>query len=165
MQNAIAGAMNGSSLHILLGASFLFGLLHALGPGHRKGILITYFLGEGYAPVKGMAAVHALSAVLLVGGFFFLTTRPLSTSVNTTHNILMMITWALILAIGIWMLLSGLRHSQSGKSKGFKALIASGAVPCPGASAIMILAVFQKAYVAGMISVLAMSQEWVFFWQ
>lgn len=152
------------SLMIMLGASFLFGLVHALGPGHRKGILISFFLGENYAPLKGiaagflLAAVHALSAVMLVGGLFYFTSKPLSTSVNNTQNLLLTITWGIVLLIGLWMIIRGIRHRhRTGSKTGLRALILSGAVPCPGASAIMILAVAQKAFLLGAMAVISMS--------
>lgn len=174
MQNTIAGIITevksgrgSGSLLLMLGVSFIFGLLHAAGPGHRKGILISFFLGEGYAPLKGIAAgflmagVHALSAVVLVGGLYFLTTRPLSTTVNTTQNLLMAITWGIIFLMGLWLLFRGIRHrhrsNETGSRMGLGALVLTSAVPCPGASAIMIFAVAQKAFLPGVLSVAAMS--------
>lgn len=161
-----AGSLS-EGLFVLLGASFLYGLVHAIGPGHRKGVLLAFFLGEGHAPIKGilagflLAGVHALSAILLVGGLFYLTTRPVFTSVNNAEGILMITTWGIILLMGIWMAVSGFRQSrhpdETGSRKRFGALILSGTVPCPGASAIMILAVSRNAFFLGTASVAAMS--------
>ena len=174
MQETISGNLEdlrsgrgSSSLLLLLGAALLYGMVHALGPGHRKGVLAAYFLGRASAPLKGVAAgfllalVHALSAVILVGGIYYLTRNALSTTVNDAQNLLNIITWGVILVLGGWMIRQGLGR-RSGKEKvseriSFGGLIMSATVPCPGASAIMILAVSQNAFLLGVAAVLAMS--------
>ncbi len=52
-----------ASLLILLGASFAYGILHAAGPGHRKTVLFSIFLGKKAAPWEP-AALGFLSALV-----------------------------------------------------------------------------------------------------
>ncbi len=176
LQNSIANTMlqvntNGSlkNLWLLILFSFVFGILHAMGPGHRKAILVTYFLGEGTKPIKGvitgflLAIVHAISAILLVGGFYLFTTRSLLISVNQAQSILFPLTYGIIFLLGLWLIFHGVKdfnHSNENKKKknrGLGGLILSGLVPCPAASAIMILAVASKAAKIGILSVIFMS--------
>ena len=158
------------SLGVLLGVSFVFGVLHAMGPGHRKAVLVTYFLGEGTKPIKGfitgflLALVHAASAIILVGGLYLFTSRSLLLSVDKTQAILFPATYAIILILGIWMIFQGIRENRSKNNPfrstdktGIRGLILSGLIPCPAASAIMILAVAGNALPIGIISVLMMS--------
>lgn len=174
LQRSIADSMtkiNGTGgaehLWFLMGISFVFGVLHAIGPGHRKGILVTYFLGEKTKPLKGiataflLAAVHAASAIILVGGFYLFTTQSLLLSVDKAQNLLFPMTYGIILALGIWMIIHGIMDTRlktdSRKSIGLGGIILSGLVPCPAASAIMILAVAGNAVVIGILSIIMMS--------
>jgi ABC-type nickel/cobalt efflux system permease component RcnA len=156
------------SLWILLGISFVFGILHAAGPGHRKTVLVAYFMGKGTKPLKGilagfmLAAVHAASAIVLVGGFYLFTTRSLLVSVDQAQTLLFPLTYGIILVLGIWMTAHGIKDYRSPQSPDRKNgslgwLIFSGLVPCPAASAIMILAVVGNATIIGIISITAMS--------
>ena len=47
---------NPGSLFILLGISFIFGFLHVMGPGHRKMLVVGYFMGEESKPLMGLTA-------------------------------------------------------------------------------------------------------------
>ena len=156
------------SLWLLLGVSFIFGVLHALGPGHRKAVLVTYFLGRGAKPAKGflagflLALVHAVSAIVLVGGLYLFTTHSLLISVDRAQNLLFPVTYAIILILGIWMIIHGImeyraKRKNTGKDRGIAGLILSGLVPCPAAAAIMILSVAGDAVLLGIISILFMS--------
>ncbi|MCD4777256.1 MAG: hypothetical protein K8S15_14555 [Candidatus Aegiribacteria sp.] len=167
MQN-VKDKGNLGSLFILLGVSFLFGFLHVIGPGHRKMLVIGYFMGEKAKPMMGimagflLALVHAGSAIVLVGGFYWFASRSLLVSVNQAELFLFPITYGIVLLLGAWMLYHGVRgyrrHEQSrADSKSIGGLILSGLVPCPGASAIMIFAVTSDATLLGILAVLAMS--------
>ncbi len=175
LQNSIAELMtdlkqtgNSGKLWTLLGLSFLFGILHAIGPGHRKAVLVAYFLGEGTKPLRGiiigflLAAVHAVSAIILVGGLYLFTTKSLLLSVNKTQQFLMPFTYGIITLLGIWIVFETIRHkghkkaTSSGKT-GTRGLILSGIVPCPAASAIMILSVATSSVPIGIFSILSMS--------
>ena len=156
------------SLFVLLGVSFLFGLLHVIGPGHRKMLVIGYFIGEEARPLMGimagflLALAHAGSAVVLVGGFYWFASRSLLVSVNQAELFLFPITYGIVFLLGAWMLYQGVRgyrrHEQSrADSKSLGGLILSGLVPCPAASAIMIFAVTSDAMFLGILAVLAMS--------
>ncbi len=156
------------SLFVLLGASFLFGFLHVIGPGHRKMLVIGYFMGEEAKPVMGfmagflLALVHAGSAIVLVGGFYWCASRSLLVAVNQAELFLFPITYGIIVVLGAWMLYQGARGYRRNEqcradAKGIGGLILSGLVPCPGASAIMIYAVTSDAMLLGILAVLAMS--------
>ena len=156
------------SLFVLLGVSFVFGFLHVMGPGHRKMLVIGYFMGEEAKPAMGimagflLALVHAGSAIVLVGGFYWFASRSLLVSVNQAELFLFPVTYGIILVLGVWMLYQGARGYRRNEqyradAKGIGGLILSGLVPCPGASAIMIYAITSDAMFLGILAVLAMS--------
>ena len=156
------------SLFVLLGASFVFGFLHVIGPGHRKMLVIGYFMGEEAKPVMGLLAgfllslVHAGSAIVLVGGFYWFASRSLLVSVNQAELFLFPITYGIVVLLGAWMLYQGVRgysrhELRHAEAKGLGGLVLSGLIPCPGASAIMIFAITSDAMLLGILAVLAMS--------
>jgi len=159
---------NPGSLCILLGVSFVFGFLHVMGPGHRKMLVIGYFMGEESRPLMGLTAgfllslAHAGSAIVLVGGFYWFASRSLLVSVNQAELVLLPVTYGIVALLGVWMIYQGFRgyrrnEKRNAGSKGLWGLVLSGLVPCPGASAIMILAVTSDALLLGVLAVLAMS--------
>ena len=52
--------------------AFIYGLVHTLGPGHGKAVVISYFVGEGGGLMRGVgmgtriAIFHVLSAIVVV---------------------------------------------------------------------------------------------------
>ncbi len=167
MQN-VKDKGNLESLFVLLGISFVFGFLHVIGPGHRKMLMIGYFMGEKAKPLMGLMAgfllslVHAGSAIVLVGGFYWFASRSLLVSVNQAELFLFPVTYGIVFLLGAWMLYQGVRGYRRNErtradSKGIGGLVLSGLVPCPGASAIMIFAITSDAMPLGILSVLAMS--------
>ena len=165
---SVADRGNFQSLILLLGISLAYGFLHVISPGHRKTLLIGYFISEEARPLLGittgflLALVHAGSAIILVGGFYWFASRSLLVSVNQAELFLFPITYGIIVFLGIWMFYQGVRgyrqnHLHSADAKGIGGLILSGLVPCPGAAAIMIFAVASDAMLLGILSVLAMS--------
>ena len=55
-----------------LGIAFLYGMVHAFGPGHGKFIIISYFMGREVRIGRGIlmaiqvAVVHVIAAVVIV---------------------------------------------------------------------------------------------------
>jgi nickel/cobalt exporter len=49
-------ASSASGVIALLGLAFAYGLLHALGPGHRKMALAAYFVARPSHPLQGVTA-------------------------------------------------------------------------------------------------------------
>ena len=176
LQNNIAEALQGitegdglRALLPLLTLSFAYGFLHAFGPGHRKTVLVGYFVGKkrgvdvaAWAGVL-LALVHAGSAVVLVGGFSWIAVRSLTLSINQAERILMPASFGIIAILGIWMIVSGLldlrRKSASAERevRGLGGLILSGLVPCPAAASIMVLSIAYRRVWVGIVSVAAMS--------
>ena len=160
-----------AALLVLTGLAFLYGFIHALGPGHRKTVLLGYFLGEKARPAAGittgilLALAHAGSALILVGGFSWLAVNSMLVSINRAEQYLYPATYGIISLLGIWMLVQGIRefrgreHAGSGRSvnAGTGGIILSGLVPCPGASAIMFFSIASGGIWVGIIAVLVMS--------
>jgi ABC-type nickel/cobalt efflux system permease component RcnA len=95
-------------------ASFIYGVLHAIGPGHGKAIITSYALANERTARRGVilafmsAAFQALSAIILVA-ILALLFRATKERMQLTEAWLETISAALIVAFGAWLLWGQLR--------------------------------------------------------
>ena len=156
-------------LMVLYALSFLYGGLHASGPGHRKTIVFSLFLsreariweplGFGFL----LALLHGGSAVLLI--LFYKSTAGPLLSRNLNAATLQMEGWAytLLLALSLFLLAGAVRHAVKGHShresekRSLMAIALTGFFPCPGAIMILIFTLTQDLLGMGVTTVLIMS--------
>ena len=146
--------------------AFLYGLVHTLGPGHGKAVVISYFVGEGGGLMKGVrmgtkiAIFHVFSAVIVVWVMDF-AVRQATGSAPSDYRTVKLISYASIALIGAWMLWTALRagknhdhdhdedHSHhsgcdacaaAASKKGMSGwlALAVGSVPCTGALLVLL---------------------------
>jgi nickel/cobalt exporter len=100
---------------ILLFASFLYGVVHAAGPGHGKVVIGAYALATRQtarrAAIIALAAAfaQAVTAIVLIGmatGVF----RAASSTVTTAAGWLELASYALIMGLGLWLSLRAVRR-------------------------------------------------------
>ncbi len=97
--------------------AFLYGVFHALGPGHGKTVIVGYFLGRGGSIPRGMAMAswialsHVIGAILIVGVVHVVLSHSLATPVEETLW-LRLVSYGAILAIGLVMLAMTLRDRR-----------------------------------------------------
>ena len=101
-------------LATLLFFSFLYGVVHAAGPGHGKVVISSYLLAQESRVRRGIqlsfltALVQAFSAIALVGVLALvldLTRREAAAKVQ----LLEIASYGLIVLLGLWMLVAALR--------------------------------------------------------
>ena len=89
--------------------AFSYGVLHTLGPGHGKAVIISYFVGKGGSLQRGLtmgvriAIFHVLSAIVVV----LLTDtviRQVGGSAPENYRVVQLISYGAIAAIGGWLL-------------------------------------------------------------
>lgn len=149
--------------------SFLYGIIHALGPGHGKSIVFSYFLGRKGTLLKGvlmghlLTAVHTLSAVVVVLGAYFLLNLKGSRALSSASEPLKMTSYYLIIGLGIFILLHALyeaiaryrKDSSTKKEADNKGIITvsiiSGLVPCPGVALLLSFALSLNLLTTGLI--------------
>lgn len=105
-------------LAAIIFAAFLYGVFHAIGPGHGKVVIGSWFATRRARVVHGLAAcflsamvqgASAIAAVLLLAGAFALAPRQ----VMAQAALLEAGSYALITAMGAWMLIRSLRGQSS----------------------------------------------------
>jgi ABC-type nickel/cobalt efflux system permease component RcnA len=167
------------TISLLLAA--LYGILHALGPGHRKVVMFSYFASnkskwyEPFAAGFSISGLHALGAVAVVLGVYYAIRTTLQTKVDSISRTMEIISYASIAVMGLVMLILGLisfiktlrQHNNPAfdninqpkmtRRKLILLILTTGPVPCPGASLILIMALTSGLLGFGLAMVLAMS--------
>jgi ABC-type nickel/cobalt efflux system permease component RcnA len=101
--NAIGAAL------ALAGLSFLYGIVHAVGPGHGKAIISSYVVANEETVRRGImisflaAGLQAVSAIVLVG-VLLIGMNASGLQVNTWSNQLESVSYALIALVGLYLL-------------------------------------------------------------
>lgn len=141
---------------VLIATAFLFGLLHALLPGHGKLLLASYHAGHGrrrdaLASSIIVILTHVGSAILIVLAGFEILKRTLGGAGRAPQ--LEWFSHMLVAMIGLWLLWRALRphrHEVSTRSGPALAFVA-GLIPCPLTTFIMTYAVTKGLVLAGLI--------------
>lgn len=136
---------------LYISSALLLGAFHALEPGHGKMLLMTYLIGSKGrvidAIILGTVATLTHTFSILILGIL----TSISSGIfmhETAEQIMEIMAGILVIIVGIWMLISGLRgnhiHDEEHhhkKQNGVIGLItigvSGGIVPCPAALAVL----------------------------
>ena len=99
----------------LVAVCFGYGVVHTLGPGHGKAVVVAYFLDskrprawiEGVFAGSWIAFTHTLAALLLAGGLKTFAVVGLFGALREVRNV-EIVSYTLILLIGFWRLWAGI---------------------------------------------------------
>lgn len=105
-----------AALWILISLCFSYGVVHTLGPGHGKAVIVAYFLDgteprqwiEGVLAAGWIAITHTLSALMLAVGLKLMSVVGLFGALAHAR-LVEIVSYLLILAVGLWRLRAGLR--------------------------------------------------------
>jgi ABC-type nickel/cobalt efflux system permease component RcnA len=155
------------TMFILFGIAFLYGVIHAIGPGHGKVLVSSYFISQKKDIKKAfklgfmVSIVHAFMALIITLVLSFVIKTMVSVTFKNITHITTHISGGLIILVGFYLFYEMYhQHKQqiniSNKSEWALALSA-GIVPCPGVMTIVLFSiVISKVYV-GIISAIFMS--------
>ena len=178
------------ALWTLATVCFGYGVVHTLGPGHGKAVVVAYFLDstrprawiEGVFAGAWIAFTHTLAALLLAGALKLMGTLGLFGALREVRNV-EMVSYLLILIIGIWRLWAGItgrvhenhhgddhaydhdhdhhdHHHHDTRQRtlaGWLLLTAAGIAPCAGALVVILLAIALDVIWAGVVGVIAIA--------
>jgi nickel/cobalt exporter len=94
---------------ILVGLSFLYGILHAVGPGHGKAVISSYMLANETTLKRGIvlsfasSMLQAFTAIFVIG-LTFLVLRGTTVSMDDATHYMEMASFVLIIAFGLSLL-------------------------------------------------------------
>ena len=184
--NAIERGENLGAFLLALAVAFAYGAVHALGPGHGKFVIVSYFLGRETRVMRGVvmavqiAIVHVIAAIVIVWLADLVLRGGFGLGLSDVPGV-RAASFLIIVGIGVYMLYQAVRaslrarahrthghehshhhghdHSRShgSKAEGGILALAAGMVPCPGAVLIMLYAVANDMIYPGSLLVAAMS--------
>ena len=110
---------DGSHIRLLAGLSFVYGIFHAVGPGHGKAVISSYMIANEVAARRGIvlsfasAFAQAVTAVVVVA-CFVLVLRGFGLKQSDATAWLEISSYAAVSALGAWLLWSKLFGSGHG---------------------------------------------------
>jgi ABC-type nickel/cobalt efflux system permease component RcnA len=156
---------------VVLSIAFLYGLIHAAGPGHGKALVALYFTKGTHAYKDAfklgflISVIHALSALIVTFVLYFLIRTMFRQNFNEFINTAMLISAVMIICVGIFIIFNSIKNkkqpSQEERSyeKKDKYLIALsiGIVPCPGVMSIVLFCIVLGKFMLGIFAAITMS--------
>lgn len=154
----------------VIGIAFIYGLVHAAGPGHGKALVAFYFTSNKSDYKKAfkigflIAIIHSISALIVTFGIFFILKKMFRQYFNNFSEISMLISAILIILVGLYLIWHSFSHrkikekkiEQNNKSE-FTVAFSAGVVPCPGVMTIVLFCIMLGHYTLGLLSAIAMS--------
>ena len=118
LSTALRDIQSGSgsvALWTLVAVCFGYGVVHTLGPGHGKAVVVAYFLDstkprawvEGIFAGAWIAFTHTLAALLLAGALKMFYAVGLLGALREVRNV-EILSYVLILLVGFWRLWAGI---------------------------------------------------------
>jgi ABC-type nickel/cobalt efflux system permease component RcnA len=162
--------------------AFTYGVIHTLGPGHGKAVVVSYFVGEGGSLLRGIrfgtqiAATHVLAAIVAAILADFAIQRTMADSPGSLR-LVRLISYGLITLIGSAMLVRSIRgarrwhrdhehghdcacqHLGSRHDSARMTLLslAIGSVPCTGALIVLLYGIARGMLWPSVLMVIAIS--------
>ncbi len=158
-------------------ASLLYGILHAIGPGHGKITLSSYVMAKAVSTGRTVwmgflsGFSHAMSSLIVISVIILIFEKSIVRNFESVQNNLTNISFAIICAIGIFLAAGAIRlllsrntppapeekNTRLSKLSAAPVIISAGIIPCPGAAIILIFSYTMGLYIIGIICVTAMS--------
>ncbi|MGE4470954.1 MAG: nickel/cobalt transporter [Desulfovibrio sp.] len=169
---AIQRQPGGSAFWAFLGLAALYGVFHALGPGHGKTVISAYCLSRPTTPARALlmgsalSTVHVGSATLLVAVAYLILAKNMA-GFQAAGIWLERASYALLLCLGLGLSLAALRRlkrpaaspsTPEEQPASLRSMLGTafitGLVPCPGATLILVFALSLRIPATGFISML-----------
>ncbi|MGB5868512.1 MAG: hypothetical protein WBG69_11630 [Arcobacteraceae bacterium] len=161
---------NITSSLMILGIAFLYGLVHAAGPGHGKALVAFYFVSNKADYKKAfkmgymISIIHAISAVIFTFGIFYILKTMFRKNFNELSSIAMQLSASMIIIVGVYLLWESYKNRKAqeqidinNKKSEYAVAWSAGIVPCPGVMTIVLFCIVLKQYTLGILAAVTMS--------
>ena len=143
---------NYGNICLLLATAFLYGIVHAAGPGHGKALALSYIIGTRPGYLKALlfsntlALTHAASGILLVIAVKFILQTSMTGSLDQVTQTTQWFSFSLVTLLGLWLFIRGLMRLKRPVAAGspepppdpakpveqIASAAVIGLIPCPG---------------------------------
>jgi len=158
-----------SSLVVIF-IAFIYGVVHAVGPGHGKALVALYFTSNKSSYKKAfkmgymISIIHAISALIFTFSIFFILKTMFRHNFNEFSHIAILISAIMISLVGLYLIYEAYTHRKQKEKKQkidnkseLAVAFSAGIVPCPGVMTIVLFCIVLGQYSLGIVSALAMS--------
>ena len=163
-----------TALIFLLFASFVYGVIHALGPGHGKALAFSYFTAQkssflqAFSISMATAFIHILGAFILVVVSVFILQSVLNNFIEDSISYLTILCAVLIMLLSIYILHKKLKDkscacssccssNQIRKKQDLYFVLTAGLIPCPGTVLLFVYAFILETYFSVILASIAIS--------
>ena len=172
----------GPALWMFLGLAFVYGVVHAVGPGHGKTVVCSYFLSNPGSFFSGalmgnvITFVHMGSAAVAVGIAYMIFSTGMG-GFTAASRALQPASYALLALMGVFLLVKAVRdvfrggmlvetscpidHDEVARASHIRHVLVvsfvTGLIPCPGAAVILAFSIGLDILWAGMAAILVMA--------
>ena len=154
----------------ILAISFLYGLIHAMGPGHGKMVIASYFLANDLKVSASFKAgfltsvIHTLSALLITGTLYVFFQNTISGYFQTINAHMYKISGIFILILACYLVYDMIQDKNIKeelepltKKNLWSVAFSIGIVPCPGVMTIVLYSMILGYLGLGVLSAIMMS--------
>ena len=135
----------------ILSIAFIYGVIHALGPGHGKLLVSSYFLRnnrsyrEAFKMGYLISLIHTLSALTISFVLYYLLEVVFSQTFQEVSFYMRKISTLLIIGVAIYLFFE--QHKEHYKSdttqrSDLSIALSAGVIPCPGVMTIILFSIF-----------------------
>ena len=155
---------------LILGIAFIYGLVHAAGPGHGKALVALYFTSNKGSYKKAfkmgylISVFHAISALIFTFSIYFILKTMFRKNFNDFSEMAVLISACMIIVVGLYLVYeaySGRKAKEKKLQKPSKSELtvafSAGVVPCPGVMTIVLFCIVLGHTMLGILAALAMS--------
>jgi len=163
-----------SSMYLyILAVAFIYGLVHALGPGHGKMVIASYFLVRQSKVKEALKAgfltsiIHTLTALGLTAILFLFFQNSITQYFKDINANMYKVSAIFIISIALYLLYETIKDKnvhenevdkKEIKNKSlFSVALSIGIVPCPGVMTIVLFSMILGYYYLGILSAIMMS--------
>jgi nickel/cobalt exporter len=173
-------AARGESAHavaMVLGVSFVYGVLHSIGPGHGKVVVASLVLGRGTGGTRAIAVGFAVSLMQIASSIGIVAVLAFLLGHRGTEVVersvgVELVSYGLIGLVGLYMVADaalperwrprhrhpGLRELAAGApGLTISAVLAAGLTPCPSAIIVLLFALAAGSFVLGLVASVVMA--------
>lgn len=154
----------------LLGVAFVYGVVHAAGPGHGKALVSGYFLAHGGDWKKALkisyliALTHAVSALIITFAIYHLIDGVFRRTFRQTELFLYNVSGTLIVLIGLYLFYEFFKNRRlreraetPGNKSPWVLALSVGIVPCPGVMTVLLFSLMLGHLTLGIAAAVLMS--------
>lgn len=155
---------------VILSIAFVYGAIHAAGPGHGKAVVASYALSYGSSWRSAfkmgflVALTHAASALVLTFGIYYLIEGVFRKTFNQTAEIMYGVSGVMIIIVGLYLFYEVYKERNleeplpvaSGK-KDLSVALSVGIVPCPGVMTMLLFSLMLGQLATGIAAAVMMS--------